>query len=163
MGPPEGPTNHPKNQERRPTGSLRRPRTRLCLLKGCAQRFRPQRASEQYCSDICRLAAWKWSKWKAQQRYRATKAGKDKRKAQSRRHRERVKTKKKLALEVCDAAARVISQKSFFDCSCDRPGCYEMFQHSRRSPLQRFCSKECRRALERVWERERRWQEYRAA
>jgi predicted nucleic acid-binding Zn ribbon protein len=28
--------------------------------------------------------------------------------------------------------------------------------------LQRFCSKECRRALERVYERERRWSEIRA-
>jgi len=47
----------------------------------------------------------------------------------------------------------------FFRHTCDRPGCYESFQRSRRSPLQRFCSHECRRALERVLERERRWRE----
>jgi hypothetical protein len=44
-----------------------------------------------------------------------------------------------------------------FGVTCDRPGCYERFQPTRRSPLQRFCSHECRRALERVLERERRW------
>lgn len=47
----------------------------------------------------------------------------------------------------------------FFGHTCDRPGCYEHFERTRRSPLQRFCSQECRRALERVWERERRWSE----
>jgi hypothetical protein len=45
----------------------------------------------------------------------------------------------------------------FFGHTCDRPGCYECFERTRRSPLQRFCSQECRRALERVLERERRW------
>ena len=33
----------------------------------------------------------------------------------------------------------------------------EQFVRARRSPLQRFCSHTCRRALERVAERERRW------
>jgi hypothetical protein len=47
----------------------------------------------------------------------------------------------------------------FFDHSCDRPGCYERFVLQPRSPLQRFCSHDCRRALERVQERERRWKQ----
>ena len=46
-----------------------------------------------------------------------------------------------------------------FSCSCDRPGCYEEFDRSRRSPLQRFCSWACRHALQCVLERERRWRE----
>jgi hypothetical protein len=49
----------------------------------------------------------------------------------------------------------------FFDRCCDRPGCYEGFAQQRRSPLQRFCSQGCRRALERVEERERRWKQAR--
>ena len=40
---------------------------------------------------------------------------------------------------------------------CDRPGCYEWFAFSARSPLQRFCSSECQGAVERVLSRERRW------
>jgi len=49
----------------------------------------------------------------------------------------------------------------FFDYGCDRPGCYERFAQRRRSPLQRFCCAGCRRALERVRERERRWKQAR--
>ncbi len=58
--------------------------------------------------------------------------------------------------------AWVITSRSgerFFSDTCDRPGCYACFRRTRRSPLQRFCSHECRRALERVLERERRWKE----
>jgi hypothetical protein len=58
--------------------------------------------------------------------------------------------------------AWVITSRSgerFFSEICDRPGCYECFKRTRRSPLQRFCSHDCRRALERVLERERRWRE----
>jgi hypothetical protein len=47
--------------------------------------------------------------------------------------------------------------KYFFGDGCDRPGCYLRFERSRRSPLQRFCCHACRRAVERVLERERRW------
>lgn len=156
MGPTETPSNHRQNQERT---TSRWPRTRRCLLKGCPLRFRPQQASQRYCGPQCRQAALEWSRWKAQRKYRTTKNGKEKRRAQCRRNRDRVTSSKKQSLEADDDAARVISQRSFLECSCDRPGCYDMFGRSRRSPLQRFCSQECRRALERVWERERRWKE----
>jgi hypothetical protein len=43
--------------------------------------------------------------------------------------------------------------------SCDRPGCYEGFDRSPRSPWQRFCSALCRGALRLVRLRDRRWQE----
>ena len=75
-------------------GPARRPRPRLCLLKGCEQRFRPRRARQRYCSEPCRKAARAWSRWKAQQSYRATAAGKQKRNGQSRRYRERVRSRK---------------------------------------------------------------------
>jgi hypothetical protein len=45
----------------------------------------------------------------------------------------------------------------FFGHCCDRPGCYEGFVAEPRSPHQRFCSRACRQAMERVWRRERRW------
>jgi hypothetical protein len=41
--------------------------------------------------------------------------------------------------------------------SCAWLGCYEQFIP--RSPRQKFCSKECQRAMERVLERERRWRQ----
>jgi len=49
MGPPESPTGHSENQERRPKRSPRRPRARLCLLKGCEERLHPQQARQRYC------------------------------------------------------------------------------------------------------------------
>lgn len=46
--------------------------------------------------------------------------------------------------------------------SCERPGCYEVFITTSRSPRQKFCSEECWRAMNRVLKRERRWREPRA-
>jgi hypothetical protein len=100
---------------------MRRPRTRQCLLKGCENRFRPQQALERYCSDACREKAQAWSEWKAQQKYRGTPAGKEKRKGQSRRYRERVRNRKEQVCGVAEEAAMVI-RLIFFDSSCDRPG-----------------------------------------
>ena len=110
MGLPERPTDAPENQEAtRRVPPARWPRTRLCLLKGCEQPFHPQQASERYCNAACREQAREWSEWKAQQKYRATLAGKEKRKAQSRRYRERVQNRK----EQTGEAARVISPNFF--------------------------------------------------
>lgn len=111
MGLPERPTDAPQNQEASRCVLLaRQPRTRMCLLKGCEQPFHPQQASERYCSARCREKAREWSAWKAQQKYRATLRGKEKRKAQSRRYRERVRDRKEPS---AGEAARVISLKFF--------------------------------------------------
>jgi hypothetical protein len=92
----------------------RRPRTRCCLLKGCERRFHPQRAGQRYCSEECRRAARRWSRWKAQQSYRATAAGKDKRNRQSRRYRQRVRNRRSAAPEEAILeAARVITHNFF--------------------------------------------------
>ncbi len=116
MGPPEDCTRQPGRAERgggrKPPA--RRPRTRECLLKGCEQRFRPRRAGERYCSRECREAARQWSRWKAQQRYRATAAGREKRNGQGQRYRERVRDRKQTTPEeALPAAARVITQDFF--------------------------------------------------
>ena len=119
MGPPESATSHPENQEggrrkrlrRRPRGG---PRSRRCLLKGCEQRFRPRHARQRYCSERCRQAGREWSRWKAQQRYRETAAGQQKRNGQSRRYRERVKSRKTAEPEAVSEVARVITQEHFF-------------------------------------------------
>jgi hypothetical protein len=117
MGPSESPTNPSQNQAttpcRRRQRPIRRPRRRYCLLKGCQQRFRPQRARERYCSPRCREAARRWSRWKAQEKYRGTSPGKQKRNGQSRRYRERVRNRKPPRPEVVAQPARVIT-KNFF-------------------------------------------------
>ena len=94
--------------------SVRRPRMRRCLLKGCDQRFCPRRARQRYCSKQCREAARKWSRWKAQQRYRETAVGQAKRNGQSRRYRERIKSLKPTEPKGVNESARVITQEDFF-------------------------------------------------
>ena len=42
-------------------------------------------------------------------------------------------------------------------CACHRPGCYRRFTPPPQSPLKKFCSARCRKALRRVILRERRW------
>jgi hypothetical protein len=117
MGLPERPTDAPENQETtrwvRWVHPARWPRTRVCLLKGCEQRFHPQQASERYSSAGCREQAREWSEWKAQQKYRATSLGKEKRRAQSQRYRERVRSRKEPTGDAADEAARVISTNFF--------------------------------------------------
>ncbi len=111
MGPPENRTPHLAKQ-----GACRRrgaPRSRRCLLKGCERRFRPEHTRQRYCSEECRAAAREWSEWKAQQAYRATAAGKQKRKGQSRRYRKRVKERKPPEKEAVPEAARVIPRDFF--------------------------------------------------
>jgi len=114
MGPPENLTDHRENQARRRRRSDRRPRARCCLLKGCEQRFEPRQLNQRFCSAECRKAARRWSRWKAQQRYRETKAGKVKRNDQSRRYRERVKSRRPAAPEADNEATRVITTEHFF-------------------------------------------------
>jgi hypothetical protein len=114
MGPPESRTGHPENQEGRRKGLKRRPRTRYCLLKGCEQRFHPKQARQRYCSERCQEGARKWSRWKAQQRYRETAAGQQKRNGQSQRYRERIKSRKPPEPEAVNDPARVITKEEFF-------------------------------------------------
>jgi hypothetical protein len=115
MGPHESPTSHPENQEAdRRKRLAHRPRMRRCLLKGCVQRFHPRQAHLRYCSERCREAARKWSRRKAQERYRETAAGQQKRNCQSRRYRERIKSRKPPDAEAVSGAARVISTEDFF-------------------------------------------------
>jgi hypothetical protein len=118
LGPPESATSHPENQVGGQRKRLARrprciPRSRRCLLKGCERRFRPRRARQRYCSEQCRKAARAWSRRKAQESYRTTAAGKQKRNGQSRRYRERVKSRKPPADEAVGDAARVITKKFF--------------------------------------------------
>jgi hypothetical protein len=113
MGPDQLPAKSSRNQARQQgTQSHRRPRTRLCLLKGCGKRFRPSRALARYCSAECAAKGREWSLWKAQQRYRETKQGKRKRQAQSRRYRERSPCKKRTRA-CCKDTARVITPDFF--------------------------------------------------
>ena len=128
------------------------------LLKGCERRFRPVAARQRYCSPQCRQAARQWSRWKAQQSYRATAAAKEKRQEQSRRYRERVKERKQARSQKPFRKPRGSSLK-FFSSAVATGLAARGIRPQTRSPLRRFCSRACRRAVERVWQRERRWRQ----
>ena len=132
-------------------------RQRHCLLKGCEQPFQPRHPLARYCSPACRQAARRWSLWRANQSYRGSEQGRRHRREQA--HRRRTRAAQRCALESTAECPRVGYHKarSAQEFSCARPGCYECFTRSSRSPLQKFCSFLCRRALERVLQRESRW------
>jgi hypothetical protein len=115
MGPPENVTRRRNNQAAgRRKRRARQPRARRCLLKGCEQCVHPRHARQRYCSAECREKAREWSWWKAQQKYRKTTGGKQKRNGQSGRYRERVKNRKPAEPEAVSEAARVITKEHFF-------------------------------------------------
>ena len=118
MGQCEHPTLHLQNQvkairPRRIKRYARRPRTRICLLKGCGRVFRPDHPLARYCSEHCRDEATKWREWKARRKYRKTDHGKQVRRIQSRRYRVRQKERKKQKVDAV-GGARVIKRKFFF-------------------------------------------------
>ena len=136
---------------------------RCCLLKGCGSHFKPSCARRRYCSPACQAAARRWQQWKAQRRYRSSEKGRTRRQEQSRRWRARQREKQQTAPnpppeKACEGHHSRRLPRLQKKISCDRPGCYEGFDRSSRSPWQRFCSALCRAALRLVRLRERRWQ-----
>ena len=117
MGPCEHPSTRLENQAigitRHEKKRARRPRKRMCLLKGCDRVFRPEHRLARYCSEHCRNEAAHWRQWKARQQYRQTAHGKQVRRAQSRRYRVRQREQKKQRND-CLGGARVITRKFFF-------------------------------------------------
>ncbi len=117
MGPCEHPSTRRENQAIGTTPHrkkrVRRPRKRMCLLKGCGRVFRPEHRLARYCSEHCRNEAAHWRHWKARQQYRQTAHGKQVRRAQSRRYRVRQREKDKQKSDVL-TGARVITRKFFF-------------------------------------------------
>jgi hypothetical protein len=117
MGLCEDPSTHFQNQARGKNPQrmqrARHPRSRVCLLKGCGQTFRPKHPLTRYCSEPCREQARQWREWKARHRYRQSDSGKQKRQAQSRRYRLSRKARKKQKAATVNGA-RVIPTKFFF-------------------------------------------------
>ena len=170
-----------------PSGSRRwHPCCRRCLLKGCECWFLPPWPQARYCSTACQVAAQYWRVWHANQLYRASDQGKQRRRDQSRRYRDRARQRSALAEPApptphIEPASSVIEAESHpknepppvlpavsegerpaeipeKSCGlpCDRPGCYVLFLPAVASQDQKFCSAACRQALRRVRQREAR-------
>lgn len=147
-----------------PTRSSRFP-PRMCLRKGCGRIFHPGRWNQRYCQDPgCLRLVRRWQAAKRQRQRRDRPEVRQERAAAARqwrvRHREecRVPPETRAAPtaegEETDAAwSRSKKNSSPF---CDRPGCYEPPRPSCRC-TSRYCTDECRRAMRRVCDRERKW------
>jgi len=132
-------------------------RPRICLLKSCQKWFSPPHPLSRYCSKACSHAARLWSRRMAAQRYRSSEGGKKRRRQQACRYRQRVRQQRQEGQgspSVCEGHQK---EEDFEKIPCLRPGCYERFPPSRRSPLKKFCCALCRQALQRVHRREARW------
>jgi len=156
------PTSHvPTRRQGRPERRRCSLRSRRCLLKGCERIFVPPVPGEGFCGPACLEANRRWADWRAQQDYRRSERGRAKRREQSRDYRRR----KKLARPGHESTLKPPDRPGeghrpdlppgFFPCG--RPGCYEPFRPTSRSPLQCFCSSACRHALRRVVLWEARW------
>lgn len=141
----------PETKRRQP------PRQRRCLLKGCESKFRPNHPLCRYCSDTCRNAAKRWAQQQANTRYRTSTRGKRRRSAQAARYRQRVKERITDAENDVAPVGEGYGKSAAGEKNCGRPGCYIRFDESRRSPLKRFCSPQCRQAVRVVLLREKRW------
>jgi hypothetical protein len=139
-----------------------KPRTRLCLLKGCERPFCPAYPGSRYCSTECRKCARCWVQARARERYRQSPRGKERRQEQSQRYRCRCKERGKCCDDPrgCTEQSEGHPREDTDGFLCKRAGCFLRVRLTRRSPLQKYCSAQCCRAVRRVRERERRWRSY---
>jgi hypothetical protein len=139
-------------------GQTPRGRKRQCLLKGCEKPFLPTTPWQRYCCPECAEAARRWSQTCANRRYRASENGKCRRREQACRYRERVRQCQNQRDPPPEPEREGYKRRLPEGFSyCRRPGCYESFPFSPRSPDRKFCCHSCRNALRRVLRRERYW------
>ena len=146
--------------------------SRACLRKGCGQVFQPRRWNQRYCrSPHCLREVLRWQAAKRQRLFRQS-AENRKRHAQAEARRRR---EKKEAAAAAERSTNNPSEKAVQGPSsdsarggawsrsnkipadfCDRPGCYEPLPTDSRAPA-RYCGGDCRQAMRRVRDRERKW------
>jgi hypothetical protein len=143
----------------KPDGRCRRPRTRVCLRKGCGRKYQPRRWNQHYCQDPeCLRLVRRWQAAKRQAKRRQDEAAKSQHAEAERVRRERSPSSPQAPKPPEIVAARGHAARIFSPTSmCDRPGCHEPAWKLGRSQG-RYCSSACRQAVRRVVDRERKWQ-----
>lgn len=144
----------------------REPRERICLRKGCGNRYTPQRWNQRYCQDpLCRLEVRRWLAAKRQRRQRVTPEGRQRHRQRERQRRERQRRERQQQSAAVEPdkctpdpkPAGAWSRRSTIpEDFCDRPGCYEATRNSPRVAA-KYCSDQCRQAVAKVRDRERKW------
>ena len=146
-------------------GNFRFP-PRPCLRKGCDRIFNVRSGNQRYCQDPeCLRLVRRWLAAKRQQARRQRPEVREERAAAAREARERKSrlktdppplTEPVMPPEQPDPPGAWSRSRKNSDPICDRVGCYESPRPSRRSPA-RYCSHECRCAMQQVRDRERKW------
>lgn len=135
---------------------------RLCLRKDCGNRFQPVRWNQRYCQQAHCLREVR--RWQATKRQRRCRQSPQQRQQHAQAERQRRKQKKQQATLPNTATKQPTSgpdrawsrSKNSGEDFCDRPGCYDARRSSSRATA-RYCSDDCRQALRRVTDRERKW------
>lgn len=145
---------------------------RICLRKGCENRYHPHRWNQRFCQDPhCKRELQRWQAAKRQRRLRETSEGRERHRQRERQRRERQRLERQRAQQLSDElpAQRGTDNTSPLDTAgawsrrnnipedfCDRPGCYEPTRSSPRVAA-KYCGDECRSAMANVRDRERKW------
>lgn len=149
------------NNDRKSTTAGRLP-PRLCLRKNCGNRFQPVRWNQRYCQQADCLREVR--RWQAAKRQRRRRQSPQQRQQHAQAERQRRSRKKQQAAPQHTTAQRPASSSdrawsrsnNSFEDFCDRPGCYDARRSSSRTAA-KYCSDDCRQALRRVTDRERKW------
>jgi len=143
----------------KPNCRRRRARPRMCLRKGCGQKYQPRRWNQRYCQDPeCLRLVRRWQAARRQARRRQDEMVKAEHAQAERARRERAASLPQPAKPQEVALAHGHAARIFLPpVLCARPGCYEAPPKSGRNQA-RYCCPHCRQAVLRVLDRERKWQ-----
>jgi len=137
-------------------------RRRTCLRKGCGRVYTPSRWNQRYCQDAeCRRLVLRWQAAKRQRAHRRLPQNRKRHaEAEAKRRRDRAvqaHSDSGTDVEKSPDQDRAWSRSRKIPGEfCDRPGCYEPLPEHSRAPA-RYCGHDCRRAVRRVRDRERKW------
>jgi hypothetical protein len=139
---------------------------RVCLRKECGRTFAVRSGNQRYCQDPeCLRQVRRWLATKRQRVRRQRPEVREERAAAAREARERqsrlktdppAPTEPVIPAEQPDSPDAWSRSRKNSGPICDRVGCYESPRPSCRCPA-RYCSHECRHAMQRVRDRERKW------
>jgi hypothetical protein len=139
------------------TASAPRLRPRICLRKGCGRTYQPGRWNQRYCQDAeCMRLLRRWQAAKRQRERRSQPEIRQKHAAAERDRRARRPPYQSTRKAEANPKRAWSRSKKNSGPICDRPGCYDRPRPSCRCPA-RYCGNDCRQAVRRVCDRERKW------
>lgn len=138
--------------------------SRACLRKGCAHFFQPERWNQRYCPHLeCRKLVRRWQAAKRQRQRRSRPEVRRERAVLAQQERARRREEPRSAVTTSARNIDHVARDPPWSRSrknlppfCDRPGCYEARRPATRCAAH-YCGDECRQAVRRVYDRERKW------